>query len=143
MAANPKVTPNIGQPARATMPLARRALREETELLTRDLCFRCGGTGFIDRPYIECDHPRCHKVFTDEQVVMHLGHGWRRKELPCGHPMPGGQPTFLSAICPTCEGKRHLQRWITLGELLDFFESLYPESISAEITARRSALTKF
>lgn len=140
---NPKITPLNPQPARATMPMARRALREETRIKVFDDCWRCGGTGFVDRPYIECEDPKCGRVWTDDQVARHLGPAWRRNALPCGHRMPGGQPIFLQAPCPTCGGARELERTITLGEMLDFFESLYPESISAEITARRAALKRF
>lgn len=143
---NPKITPitpPFGQPARATMPMARRALSELSRIKVYDNCWRCGGTGVIDRPYIECENPHCGRVWTDDQVARHLGHAWRKNALPCGHTFPSGAPIFLSATCPTCGGDRELERTITFGELLDWIESLYPESISAEITAHRAALRKF
>lgn len=147
MAADPKPqprnTPIPLQPARATMPMARRALREEARIKVYDDCWRCGGTGVVDRPYIECEDPRCGRIWTDDQVARHLGPAWRKNALPCGHRMPGGQPIFLHAQCQACGGSGELELTITLGQLLDWIESLYPESISAEITARREALRRF
>lgn len=143
MAAEPKprVTPNvlpqIGQRARPTIPFStqRRALSEQSRITITDNCWRCGGTGFVDRPYVECGD--CHHIFTQEQVSAHLGHRWGAKRLPCGHAIPNGM-IYVNSTCPTCGGDRELRQDVTFGELLiwmkDWFEQWYAD-LSAKTTA--------
>ena len=143
MAAHPRHTPQemprIGQRARPTTPFStqRRALSERSRITITDDCWRCGGTGFVDRPYVECEDPRCHRIWTEEQVAKHLGHGWRSKRLPCGHTAPNGI-VYMNARCQACDGGRELPQTVTFGELLvwmkDWFERWYAE-LSAETTA--------
>lgn len=143
MAAHPRHTPTpqemprIGQRARPTTPFStqRRALSERSRITITDDCWRCGGTGFVDRPYVECEE--CHRIWTEEQVAAHLGHGWRSKRLPCGHAVPNGI-IYVNAQCQTCGGGRELPQTVSFGELLvwmkDWFERWYAE-LSAETTA--------
>ena len=143
MAANqhPRVTPQelprIGERSKRTIPFStqRRALSERSRITITDDCWRCGGTGYVDRPYVECEE--CHRIWTQEQVATHLGHGWRSKRLPCGHAIPGGI-IYVNARCQTCGGARELEQTVTFGELLvwmkDWFERWYAE-LSAKTTA--------
>lgn len=163
---HPRETPNLGgygQRARPTVPMApreqpalqghwerrERALSALTQVQLRDPCWRCGGTGFVDRPYMQCDDPTCGKAWTDEQVARHMHRGWRKpRTLPCGHPLPNKELVFFHAQCPTCTGSpvgngylpagTRPDGWVSLAELLpvlvELLEEYYAE-ISAEITA--------
>lgn len=145
----PDFNPQIGRAAPSTVPLAhherafeQRAISAETEVvLGRDHCWRCGGTAHIDRPFMQCEDPRCGKTFTDEQIAQYQSHHWR-KALPCGHRMPGGEMTYLNTPCPTCAGSftgaGTLPRWISLEELVPVLIPLI-ERFLAEWSAKLAA----
>lgn len=143
MASNPKPareTPEFGRPTPRTVPLLqeRPPLSEATAIVMRDACWRCHGRGELPGPFTTCEV--CGREWTFQQIEEQGRKVMRGIMLPCFHVTRGRNINYLLPRCPTCGGAGFLERTVTLGELLDFIESLYPESISREITAHRRAL---
>ena len=147
------------QPGKKTIPLHRRPLNKTTELVIRDLCWRCGGRCQITEPIPVCTHPRCRgQRFTVAEMRAHARHNWTGT-LPCGHKERDyyGERTE-DVPCPTCSGSTvgagYLQSQVTFAEyaqfllrsggflngLLDILEDIYPDLATQESTEHRAPL---
>jgi len=156
----PPVAPPTGMGTRAkkTMPIARRAISEQTQFQTRDNCWHCNGTGHLDMALSSCSHRDCHgRTFTAEEMAKHVSHDWRGDRLPCGHDLKKYHTTsYGEANCPTCEqspwiGK--LERYVSfeqffhyvlnspmfMNALFDALENVYPR-ITDPATAEQRAI---
>ena len=148
---------SYNQRGKKTIPLQRRPLNKQTELVIRDLCWRCDGRCQITEPIPVCTHPRCRgRAFSIAEMRAHARHNWAGT-LPCGHKERDYYAESSEIVpCPTCAGSTvgagYLPSQVTFAEyaqfllrsggflnpLLDILEDIYPQLASQESTEHRA-----
>ena len=145
---NPYVTPRLivpyAQDTRAPgerLPLARQhfPLQEWMRMPIWYACERCQGQGTLE-PLGDVICHVCRLAWHAEDVLRMAGPHWRAlRKLPCGCPVPGGEPTYTYPPCPMCGGDGWIVALVSLTDWLDWLEALYA-SMSQQTTARHKAV---
>ena len=75
------------------------------EILVREKCSTCGGTGFITHPAWEM-YWRAHRTLGARDLLE-----WFAQE---GY----DEPPPEEVPCPECDGQRYVMRWVDIATLL-------------------------